>query len=486
MLISVSVVATRVLHHNLFASDISPSEQSRKLTAEITHSQSLYYLIYWYSVCMVTIFLNVVVVTAVNVAYVYLALTSGASVVTVSQIAVSIFKFVWNGVIVRSVLRYLLQKIKPVATDGQNQNARTTKTTISNTFVVIETAIVIFNNIISPYFSTLVISPVCFFSAFIAKVPVTSCSSGIVTASGVFECNGIATSSIPFSYLYECSSSYITTYASVFLFMFLQTAFISPILQLFMMYCHHHVPKNSNTAKLLCILQPKLLYPIPLLTSSFVALDNTATKLDHFVDKFYLYFIANKRVFQTDLYVVRLVNMIAILLTFGSVVPAVAVAGFVSVCSFTLYTECMLGRYALAVKPQQLSCEAEDSQTNIEELVHDCSKIEDMFKHSIYVILPYVSIFYSTLVFDALGDSVGIKAAMWAPLLIISISIALFVFKIVLTRYSTNKSSASIADKNVRENSRVAVGSNGVVSVPLEAVPVTNPLRMDSKDETNL
>jgi hypothetical protein len=113
--------------------------------------------------------------------------------------------------------------------------------------------------------------------------------------------------------------------------------------------------------------------------------------------------------FSFDEFVVRMLNMVAILSTFGVILPPVAVVCCVAVWSATFQTQLLIG-HLVTVRPSLVS--------GIEER---CGGAMDMFINSVWIVVPFTTLFYALFLFDTLGDAVGWRAALWAPLLMCSL-----------------------------------------------------------------
>jgi hypothetical protein len=90
---------------------------------------------------------------------------------------------------------------------------------------------------------------------------------------------------------------------------------------------------------------------------------------------------------------------------------------------------------------------SENNQKLIDTISSDSGQVEVMFKNSIFVVVPYIAIFYSLLLFDVLGDSEGWKKAIWAPILVICVPVLFFfvtsVYKLSTSVLSSNKSAVT-------------------------------------------
>jgi hypothetical protein len=98
------------------------------------------------------------------------------------------------------------------------------------------------------------------------------------------------------------------------------------------------------------------------------------------------------------------------LVTFGAVLPPLAVVGTVTLYSFTYYTQLMIGRFVSRLT-------AANRAQFTEVINRDCESAANMFMSSVWIVVPFAAIFYALLLLDTLGDDVGWRAALWAPIL---------------------------------------------------------------------
>ena len=268
----------------------SQSQSQRKVKSTIPSIKS--YIVF---TCM--ILFNVAIVLGVNAGFVNVVMNYRTSVVTAVNILLSLFKLTWNNVIVRASFGQACKLLK-WERSGKD-------------IVAIETIVFVFNNILAPCIAVGLMSPTCFYNLlFTSSNPsgLSACTNGYVAENNKFVCTANGVYYTPFFYSYECASSCFTTYAPVFLFMFIETAFIAPILQLCIMYFHQRLPENSIRFKIFCIIQPKMLCPPDFLinTNKYqtkVKLTSPWSLIDMWVRV-----AALRKPFQADVFVIRLVS----------------------------------------------------------------------------------------------------------------------------------------------------------------------------------
>ena len=117
---------------------------------------------------------------------------------------------------------------------------------------IIQLFVSLLNNIIIPCFIVIIVSPNCFYHIFQQESNVIStfqyldCSVYYVDNTCYIYHNITATTSYtpPFTYSYQCSSDFITYYSSVFLFLCIITSFITPLLDILIIYITKHYCHN--------------------------------------------------------------------------------------------------------------------------------------------------------------------------------------------------------------------------------------------------
>jgi hypothetical protein len=106
--------------------------------------------------------------------------------------------------------------------------------------------------------------------------------------------------------------------------------------------------------------------------------------------------------FQKDMFALRIINNIAILITFGAIFPPLAVVLCVALFIHTYVLQLQMGRF-LVVNPSLCGV------VNAE-----CRGMAELFASSVWLLAPVAAVFYSFFIFDTLGDQTGWRDAMWA------------------------------------------------------------------------
>lgn len=346
--------------------------------------------------------IDIAIVSSVNVGYAYIALNFTSTLVQIVGIFLSFFKLGWNSIVVRGVVSYLLRLM--LVASCVNRDSLPYNLFLSR----METAAVLFNNVISPFVATMLVSSLCFYNTLISANPVTATVPSLDGAT-------IITQFTPaFLYSYQCSSSYISTYAPVYVYMFLTIGAFSPLWLIAIEVCETKLDKSTFWMKILTLIQPKYFMTPELLRhcESFCESESS----DSYLDKLYIKIVKRRRIFCGDVFVVRVVSMLTIFLTFGVAVPVVALSGLVAMISFSLVTQCALGRFVSRVRESK----NEEDQLYLKRLEDDCKFVPQCFIQCAVIIVPFIYLFYPGVLGDAIGDVAGYKAAfefMIAPAL---------------------------------------------------------------------
>jgi hypothetical protein len=331
---------------------------------------------------------NLAVVVGVNAGFVAIALTQSNGVLVFAQILLSIFKLLWNTVGTPFLVSIVLKYVSP------------SDTVASTHLITTQVFLGLFNNIAVPCLVVAVLSPSCFYDVFDAAPAVLS--TFIVQTCEVQANFVICTylkpvllSSVfepPYSYNYQCSSSFVTYYASAFVYLGLAAGAGVPSLNAFCLWCIRHAPQGSWRYAALQALIPRLLLPELELSASARA--SSASSI------FPLFDVQN--------YVVGLLTYLGILLTYGVVFPPLAVVMCATILSVVLQTKLSLGRFLNFAKEQNAP-ELADS------IGRECRGAVSLpiLRRSIFMIICISCTFYALFLFDMCGDQTGLHGAYW-------------------------------------------------------------------------
>jgi hypothetical protein len=122
---------------------------------------------------------------------------------------------------------------------------------------------------------------------------------------------------------------------------------------------------------------------------------------------------AEERYFSRNRFTLRVVNEIAILMTFGAVFPPLALIIFTAMCSYTLFTQLTIGRF-IVLNSSRGGVEFCRLMRDVET---DCKGVSQQIVQTFGLLVFFSSVFYSFFLLDTLGDSVGWRRALWLVVL---------------------------------------------------------------------
>lgn len=360
------------------------------------------------------VIVNCSVMIAVNGAYVIIILNYSTRIIFAAQVLTALFKLLWNDFAVRGMI-ILARKVYNLTT-VTNNNGHDAANIIRNDedvdsdsdlYVSDEmpymTFIVLFNSIIAPCLATAAVDSNCFVNVFIAPSPVTSefpiISSDVScsTHKNITECTGGVSESYievtydpPFIYSYQCTSSILTNYASVYVFMFLMVAFVKPVMLYLLIKGHAMTSTGSLVHKLIDSTIYNLLRPANV----------SALK-------------SKNLLFHKERFVLRTVGKIAVFVTFGVVFPPLAVVLCAAFNSESYLNLLIIGRFLVEIEDENIRKQFH------ERLSGECAKCIDLLLVPLVrLVVPFAALFYGFFVFDIYGDEVGFKRAVWTLVLL--------------------------------------------------------------------
>jgi Leucine-rich repeat (LRR) protein len=363
--------------------------------------------------------INFVLVIGVNVAFVYIALYEDSDALAVAQLFLSFFKGFWNSVGAVYLMRW---SFNTVATND------TTRADFINTQLFVS----LFNNIGVPCLVVVTVSPSCFYNAFVAPPSVSfqyiylECAI-FVKDTCLFLYPARATTSYepPFTYSYQCGAQFITSYAPTFVYLAIETAFITPIALIVLTRLHKRATPGTPWHRALDYAMYKSMKPLD--CSNYVDCGNRLQR-----DVYEPFFDANQLM-------VLLLTYLGIILTFGVVFPPLAVVMMVAVVSLVLTNRLIMGRYisaALKLQAEEaLALEAARQQKQkrpsaygstgapsladqyleaieLDSLGVGCLHL-DKLRISVFMIAVCCCMFYTIFFFDTLGNEQGAAASFW-------------------------------------------------------------------------
>lgn len=341
------------------------------------------------------IVINFTFVIGVNAAYVYTVIYADGNILLFVQILLSFFKIFWSRICSGYLVRYISNYISGFQTDAVAQYLKE--------FMSIQLVISLFNVVAIPCLVVAVVSPRCFNNVFISAPEVRSryayvdCTSGFnptTDSCALVVSTGTTEYDAPFTYSYQCSSTFIAYYAPAFMYMCITATILQPALSL---AAYATLKKNYSQTTwwrawlYKCV--PRL-WKLPLLENPpFVVRDTF------------------RPVFPANSVTTTTLTYVGILLTFGAVFPPLAVAVLVAIGSTVMTTKLSVGRFVLwataGSNPNRLS------YLSVIEL--ECRDLINvvLFRDAMRIIVIFSCCFYTLFLFDTLGDTEGFGGSIW-------------------------------------------------------------------------
>jgi hypothetical protein len=310
--------------------------------------------------------------------------------------------------------------------------------------------ILMFNNIAAPCIATAAFSSECFYDLFVPpeRVDVSytypACIMYTKTAGDDLFCAEYApkhyqTSYQPsFTYSHQCTSAFIDEYAPVFFIMYLMIALVIPVIQYASTVVHscnnlmvsptrstRHSSNESSHRRSCC---GAVLSGVFLLCGKF--LSRTVKK---WIELSRGMKVSNgsvssgpepHHIFYCDLFVATIIYHLAVVLTFGAMFPPLGVCGCVAIAISVFSAQLDIGRILVdmysessysntALTPTHLSQDKASSllSNSYRSLLEkDCRSVGTMTGAALYMILPYLVVFYGLFVLDTLGPDASITS----------------------------------------------------------------------------
>ena len=358
---------------------------------------------------------NFLVVIPFDALYVIATINYSTTLVDVAQVAIALFKLLWIdfGIneIMQRVLRYhipstaLNLEIRMHAKRSPNEIRMESRHTMFHVFLVL------LNNIAFPCLVIMVISSNCFQNAIFSSTPINTsytylqCNTAFFRSDGNAVCIDASLQTVvttfypPFQYSYQCSSMFITNFTNIYLYMFAMVGFITPALKVAIKLLHSYlysdllnIPYEERTRlrKVIEYLLPPLLQP---------TYDELPSDLPILVDR-------NKLL-------VRTATFISILLTYGAAFGPLAIVICISIFISTVFEQVLIGRLLTLEKGKY-----GDRKFTYRQIINkETEGISENVAPMIWVMWPFVSLFYAFFIFDIQGSEVGWEPSIWATVL---------------------------------------------------------------------
>jgi len=359
----------------------------RHLKCEVTHTTQATWEL-WRSraqVMLVYTLTSVAVVLGANVAFVYGILYGDSTYQIAYQIALSLFKLAWSNVLSPIMVRRL-DLFFSASEDDKPRH-----------FFALQLLVSMFNNIAIPCLVVMAIDPNCFSSILVppSAKEVDFLLPTCVSTGVVYNCEEIVYSDAtleftpPFSYSFQCSASFVTSYAATFIYSSLACIILNPLLKRTLCLVHGRTAPGTFIHKAISMVLPRIFHPLEQTPPSARSL-------------------RLRPIAGAVGVLVNLLTQWGTLLTFGVVFPPIALAMAVSITVGVYDTRNELQNFLRRV--------TEEGKLGYLDLVNEECAGVGTAEHvllAVKLIVCYCCAFYTLFLFDALGDTQGFRASWW-------------------------------------------------------------------------
>jgi Leucine-rich repeat (LRR) protein len=332
---------------------------------------------------------SLAVVTGINVGFVLATLSFNGRTLTVIQILLAVFKLGFNNVVAPT----LRNRVRVQGTKGNRVPAS-------------ELFLVLLNVLVIPCLVVMVISPACFYDALKGTDSVTSnynygedCKLFVFSIVDMsISCDKYQTAlsstvyTPPFTYSYQCSSSFVTSYAPTFVIMCIISGFVIPVYHSLLLWSLRNLSPASRLHAIVLTVTPRVLMELPSVQSLTSDRSN----------------VMYQPVFSANQLVMSLMTYLSLLLTFGALFPLLAVCCAFAMTSMLWTAQLEVGLYVRkAVAADRLDC--------LDELESACTGVAapQRLLMAVTLMLTLCCMFYTLFLFDTFGDEVGFAGAFW-------------------------------------------------------------------------
>lgn len=461
---------------------------------------------------------NMVMVVAVNAAYVYVNINYSNTIGNLAEAGLAVFKLTWNSYFLPFLLKHIL--VKPAHKLRQRSITNSSFTQFSRMFsqarslrfsrafsrsdsndsaqvdggvreltnyqkiaeqdqsvfnsIVVETLLNLFNNIIAPCIATMGVDVKCFYNVFVPPDTVTAQYSLTTCSARDYDYNCIETQSFsfetsyvpPFSYSYQCSSTLVTSYVSVFVFMFIFDTFFAPVLSECMKKFLKWRKESRKAKQRQQDVESGVAGPVP------ENIHNEYRQLD---------FLKNR-------FIIKSVSNMAILVTFGMMFPPLAF-----IICYNVWREYReLHERITNFYEQELRHKAKEHRM-IAARRHSTLKsnlvrfLEEKFLHVsnitsflLWLLFPLASFFYAFFVFDMIGDVYGWSTAIPATIIMGLLPILALWIKELYRYYHLEWEQEQKAQRHAEEEARKASSTEKPDPDPELSLSLDESSSMDS------
>jgi hypothetical protein len=425
----------------------------------------------WYLVVGLVVSFDAVIVLAVNMLYVKIISDSNVNARGKQMIAIatSIYKLLWNSFIFKIFKMVRSQAKLTHYFPSASQTYQYEEEAFTKVLGSCMTALSLFNSIIAPCVAVALISSDCFLYVISSapSIEVTYQSQpcrALLLQEQIpkqLECRGDVESystsfTPPFIYAYQCSSQLLVTFVEVFVYRYIIGGMLVPCIQVGLKfsqgYIYHRFGEDSFAWTLLSHFLMKALQPMPPASQPLPSkkssdeleknalidgkqenvFRDSATQQIKRLDSvgqapipsktLVLQKTLDKGWFRAERSIIYIATDMAIMLTFGTMFPPLALVGCISILVYTIFLQLALGRlYTLS------KLDRDNFQSYVENIREEWKGMSKLIISAFHTMRPLVLIFWSFFLFDTLGDSYGTTKAAWIFLIM-----ALIPFTIVL------------------------------------------------------
>jgi hypothetical protein len=398
-----------------------------------------------YGAYLLLFLFNTPIVIIINIIYVYIELNYERDARYAAQVFMAVFKMRWNEVVVLRMLDFAIHIMGVSKTANQHQE------------LLFVSTIALINNIAVPFIATAGASSKCFLSLFQSEKIVKSsyqytfCALETNSACAQFLTETEKTEfDPPFVYSYQCSSTLMTAYAAVTVYIIIVSALSIFIIYVPLLYIQTQFSNKSWFARLIDAVIPKMLRRMP--KSEDITPETRPPVM-----------------FEKDKFVMTIIGKLALLMTFGAVFPPLGFVICFGIYRDTYFTQCLIGRLTLLLNKNGLPW--------AKHLDNECKGVAGSLRESIWLITPFVVSFYSFFVFDIYGDDVGFKRAIWSLFSTIAIPLVFsFPFRYYHARERLNSFLSSVSSK-IRATSRDLEPGQEMVELDKELSTTVSPIQ---------
>ena len=426
----------------------TPLKMSSFFSSEIIKTDPIVRSHFFHNVILVGVFvLNILLVVPMNCLYVYITIYYDTTVVGLAQLGMACFKIVWMDLALTEILRKAasysttigLSLLDPQLLSGGSSRrlssnhvdresipASTAEKEIKLTQRILEMGLearsimfhvflVLLNNIGFPIIAALFVSSNCFKNAFIPAPAVDASYQYLICASQYELYRGVlCTDRIentvytsydpPFQYSYQCSSILVVNFSTIYVYMFTLVGFVGPILKVVLKLLHYRLYGETEAA----------------------VDDNSVLRswFDFMLSPMLLPLYSNippqlPILFDRRRFIIRILAFTSIFLSYGVTCSPVAVILFAGIVSTTVFEQACIGRLLTLDEMKRNESNIITSKTEKSSgvgyrkiLDNETEGICELIAPTVWVVCPFLSLFYAFFIFDAMGSEVGWRATV--------------------------------------------------------------------------